>query len=415
LSTILQIISNLMAYINPYTQQSSAGNAPKLVQEDWTKQQSVPVWGGVSTTPQVLQQTAPLYYQQNYTLDTSTGAQDSKTPGAQDSKTPSGNEGNTGGGGNPPRATARPGDKDFDANAFGGWNFALGRYNDQIRGDISSGYDAYFGQLDSMLGDLPNQQNTQEQMVNNQYNQGVSDLNAQKDMSMQDLATSRRKNEEQQVKSLKDIASNIRNLMQAGQVYLGARGAGDSSAANMYSYALTKEGSKQRANVLSQTRSIENDIADREAKLNTVVTQELGRLKTERDNNILQIVSEFQNAKQRLQEAKARGQLEKGQSLASLSQSLLQQAQARLMQEDQNFKNRQNTLLSWAASNATNINQLKSNLSAIGQYNVNPVSATPINGTPQFDAQGNMITYFGSGSREKEKYPTTLSGIGNYI
>jgi hypothetical protein len=231
------------------------------------------------------------------------------------------------------------------------------------------------------------------------------------------LATSRRKSGEQQVKSLQDISENIRNLFQTGNVMLGTRGAGDSSAANQYSYAVTKLGSKERGNVMSQTRAIENDIADREARLNNIVTQETGKYKTERDNKIIEVAQWFQDQQNQLIQAKASGQLQKGQSLAQLSTQLLQNAQAELIRQDTNYKNRQNALLSWATSNSQNIGQLKTNLSAIGQYNVPANQAQNIEGQPSFDAQGNMTTSFtgGGGSRSTEKIPQNLNQFGGML
>jgi hypothetical protein len=173
----------------------------------------------------------------------------------------------------------------------------------QARNDINSGFDAYTSQLDQMLGTLPKQQEGQVQTAQNSYNQGISDIGAQKASSLADLGTSSRKNSEQQVKSLADIADNIRNLFQTGNVMLGTRGAGDSSAADRYSYAVTKLGSKQRGDVLSQTRSIENDIADRSAKLNNIVTQETAKLKTNLDNQVLQVAQYFQDKQNELLQA----------------------------------------------------------------------------------------------------------------
>lgn len=276
---------------------------------------------------------------------------------------------------------------------------------EQARGEINAGYDSYFSQLDQMLGSLPQQQKGQEQIVENNYAQGVSELGSQKESSMADLNTQRRKTGEAQVKSLADIAENIRSLFQTGNVMLGTRGAGDSSAADRYSYAVTKLGSKQRGDVMAQTRSIENDIQDREAKLNNIVTQETQKLKTNRDNQILQVAQYFQDATNQLLQAKAQGQLQKGQSLASLSTQLLQVAQQRLMAADADFRNRQNSLMSWAESNSKTIGELKSNLAALGQYNAPAVQAGQVNGVPTFDAQGNMsapLWSTGSSSTEKK-------------
>lgn len=295
-----------------------------------------------------------------------------------------------------------PGKNDYTVE--GGGNDVNSREN-QIRGEINSGFDQYFSGLDQLLGKIPGQRQGQEQIVQNNYNQGVSDIQAQKQSSQQDLDTSKRKSNEQQVKSLQDIADNIRNLFKTGNVMLGTRGAGDSSAADQYSYAVAKLGSKQRGDVLSQSRSIENDIADREAKLNNIVTQETAKLKTDRDNQIIQVAQYFQDKQNELIQAKAQGQLQKGQSLASLSTQLLQNAQAQLMQADANFKNQQNALISWATSNAKDINQLKTNLANVGQYNVPGIQMNQINGQPQFDAQGNLSAplYGGAGSTRDDQ------------
>lgn len=286
--------------------------------------------------------------------------------------------------------------------------------DNQIRNDINSGYDSYLSSLDQMIGNIPSQRAGMEQIANNSYSQNVSDLEAQRSLSMTDLSGSRRKNQEQQVRSLQDIAENIRNLYRTGNVMLGTKGAGDSSASNQYAYAVQKIGSKARGDVMNQTRSIENDIADREAKLNTVVTQETGRLKTERDNAILQIAQYFQDQQNALLQAKAKGQLDRGTSLAQLSSQLLQNAQAQLMQADADFRNRQNTLMTWAANNATTIGQLKSNLAAVGQYATPNVSAPALNGTPQFDAQGNLTTRLFSTNAPEER-PRTLSSLGTSL
>lgn len=273
---------------------------------------------------------------------------------------------------------------------------------DRVRNEINSGFDAYISGLDQMLGNIPGQRQGQEQIVQNSFNQGVSDLTAQKTSSQQDLDTQRRKTQEGQVKTLNDIADNIRNLFQTGNVMLGSRGAGDSSAANQYSYAVTKLGSKQRGDVLAQTRSIEADIQDREAKLNNIFTQETAKLRTERDNNILQIAQYFQDKQNELIQAKAQGQLQRGQSLAQLSTQLLNQAQQYLMQADADFKNKQNALMTWATNNATTIGQLKSNLAAVGQYNAPGIQAQSINGSPTFDAQGNMTAMWSTGNRDEK-------------
>jgi len=289
----------------------------------------------------------------------------------------------------------------------------LRQKQEQLRGELSGAWDNYFSNLDQQFNGLEGQAGNMNQIVDNNYNQGLSDINTEKANNLGDLATSSRKNEENQVKSLADIADNIRNLFRSGNIYLGARGAGDSSAANQYSYATAKLGSKQRGSVLEQTRSIENDIEDRKAKLNNLVTQEMGKIKTERDNNVLQTAQWLSSAQNELRQMRANGELQKGQSLAQLSQNLLDQARERLMAEDTRAKNRQDALQTWAMNNATTISQLKNNLSSIGQMNVASPTYDKLSGSPTIDSQGNMNTSFygGAGSTTKEEKPSFFSQL----
>src|SRR3990167_5887827 len=102
--------------------------------------------------------------------------------------------------------------------------------NEQMKGNINKGWDEYAGQLGNILNQgLPGQRTAQEQIAQGAYQGGVNQLGSQKAKSEQELAT-------QKVASLKDLSSNVANLFKSGSVYLGARGAGDSSAANQYAY-----------------------------------------------------------------------------------------------------------------------------------------------------------------------------------
>ncbi|HNQ31734.1 MAG TPA: hypothetical protein PKJ68_04595 [Candidatus Woesebacteria bacterium] len=310
-------------------------------------------------------------------------------------------------------------------NLPGGYSRATpdrGAMENQMRNEISGAYDAYFRQLDDMVGGLGNQQSNYNQQIENSYGQNLSDLTGQKNMSMGELGSQRQKNQEQQVKSLRDISDNIRNLFRTGNVMLGTRGAGDSSAANQYAYAVTKVGSKERGNVMDQTRSIENDISGREAKLNEVYMMEKSRLGTERQNQILNIANQFEQARQNLMQAKAQGQLEKGVSLNNLSRELLNQATQRMMQIDADVRNRANMLDQWALNNSTNIAQLRQNMSAIGGYKAPNVQANAIMGTPTFDAQNNMTTslrpatgYSTGATNAEEQQPSSLFNLGSYL
>ncbi len=73
-------------------------------------------------------------------------------------------------------------------------------YNQQMRGEISGGYDAYFASLNAQLEGVPDRQASQEGIVGSQYTQGVADLEADKAMGARDLAAQRTRAQSSQLK-----------------------------------------------------------------------------------------------------------------------------------------------------------------------------------------------------------------------
>jgi hypothetical protein len=285
-------------------------------------------------------------------------------------------------------------------------------YADIMTGQINSGYNDYFNSLDQMLNNtLPAQQQAQQNIAQNSYDTSMTDLGLQKTDNQNQLDIQSGKAQTNQVKTLKDISSNIRNLMQGANNYLGALGAGDSSAANQYAYALTKVGSQQSGDVRSQTASTLQDINDKSTQLNNIYMQESNKLKGEYNNQIQEVAKWFADAQGQLIQAKAQGQLSKSQDIQSLTTNLYNQAQQALSSLQTQTAQKQATLETWAANNATNINQLKQNMAQVSQYTAqNPTyslaGATPT-ATPQASTGG---AYGGYAGGEYDKYLKGLLG-----
>jgi hypothetical protein len=282
--------------------------------------------------------------------------------------------------------------------------------SNQVRNDINSGYDNYFSSLDSMMGGLNDQKTAQEGIVNSQFNQGKNTLTNQFDTGTQDLNTQQRKTDEQTAGTLKDLTDNIRNLFTSGQIKLGAMGAGDSSAVNQYSYALSKLGDKQRGNVLTQKNSIYNDINDRSMKLKSTYDTAVNNLQEETNAKISQIGQWFADSQNSLRQAKAQGQLQKGQDLASLSKDLLNQATQSLMQVKAEQANKRSALEQWAMNNSQSVQGLQSNLAQVSNYQAPGVGYSPVDGSLNTGGgTPSLAGMFGFGnSSQDNKDPRTM-------
>ena len=334
------------------------------------------------------------------------GAQSNPTPWLNSSNSSSmANPGraavpSSGGSGGTPAPTSTPIWDDNVRNSGGGIDTS-GPAN-----AINQGYDAYFGQLDQILNsNLPAQQLAQQGIANTQFEQGKSSLDTQRSLQQQGLEGQKKTVAGQQKKTLGDVANNLRNSFMAGNIYLGARGAGDSSAANQYSYALTKMGSQQRGDVNAQYAGIQNQIMERENALATTYAGQIKDLQFQKDQKINEIASWFNEQQSALRQAQASGQLSKAKDLATISTNLLQMAQQQLATAQSDMMNRRSMLEQWAMNNATNIQGLKQNLTAVGsQVGYTNPQAQPLAGINQ--QTGSALTYAAPGygsSTEKEK------------
>jgi len=274
----------------------------------------------------------------------------------------------------------------------------------QIRNEISAGWDQYINSLNDQIGGLQSQRGAQEATIGSQYGQGVNQLNLQKEQGLQDLGKQKESAQQNQVKNLRDISSNIKNSFMAGNNYLGSMGAGDSSAANQYAFALTKMGTQQRSDVMQNTANIINDIQGRETNLNNVYNSEINNLGFERDQAINGVAQWFADAQNQIKQMQAQGQLNKSQDLANLSKDIYNQALKRLDDVNSYAQQKQAALDQWAINQSTNINQVKQNLAAVSNVSYNQPQAQGLVGTPSVDSSGNMITprFFG-GTNEKDR------------
>lgn len=253
---------------------------------------------------------------------------------------------------------------------------------DQQKSSINAGWDSYIGQLNDMLNvGLPGQMQAQQGMANTSYQQGVNTLQGQKTSSEQSL-------ESQKTKSLKDLSENVMNLFQSGNVYLGARGAGDSSAANQYSYALTKMGSKARGDIMTQANDRLNQIGD-------IYNSEINRLDSEKNMRLAEISNWFNEAQNQIRQNIGQAGLGRQRDLQALSQNAYNTALQALQMLQTESSNRRGALESWALSNSRNVQELLGNMRAVQSM---PAFGGLQNGMPNVTPEG-QPALFGYGTQ----------------
>lgn len=298
------------------------------------------------------------------------------------------------------------GSSNNDSNNDSGNNIDTSGYRDEI----SSGWDSYIRGLDSQLSGLSTQRGAQEGIVNSQYSQGVNSLGLQRDQGMQALDQDRQAAQQNQVSNLRDISSNIRNAFQAGNVYLGSRGAGDSSAANQYSYALNKMGTQQRSDVMNNTANIMADVDARETNLRNIFDTETRNLDLKKNEQVQQIAVWFADAQNQIKGLQNEGKLKKSQDLQSVSKDLLNQAIAKVNQIEAEAKSRRQILDQWALNNSSTIQEARSKIEAMSIFDPSYAQAQSIQGVPTMGATGGAVNYGGGGSSYEEDRNNLFGG-----
>jgi hypothetical protein len=201
-----------------------------------------------------------------------------------------------------------------------------------------------------------------------QLDQWKTTLGAQREEGLEGLQGEREKTTRAQQSNFNKLAEDLRNQMRAGNIYLGARGAGDSSASNMYSYALGRQGNQIRGDLMSQTAEIQNEINKREGNLNRIYNTEINNAQSEYESGISEIARWYAEKQAEVGQMKNQAGLDKNLSLAQLSMDLLNQAKQAAQELQDHFIAKQDALDQWAINNSNSINEVKSNLAQLSNY-----------------------------------------------
>lgn len=264
-----------------------------------------------------------------------------------------------------------------------------------LRNTISSQWDSVFGYLDQVGDRLPGQRDEQVGQINNLFGSSQGELNTARDYANGKIAAN-------QKKTLTSLADDLRSALQAGNTYLGQRGASDSSAAERYNTALMKSANKQRGEVMSQSDG-------QRAQVQNTYDTNMAKLQEWQDTKVFELGQWYNDAKNNLDYQRANASGQKAQALASLDAQLHQIALDRLRSIENEANSWKNTVNAWMLEQNGNIS------SAVGSMQNMPMAptysalataqSTPQNTTPVLGA--------GYSSTDEEKAGQSALNLGS--
>lgn len=249
----------------------------------------------------------------------------------------------------------------------------------KMRGAIQESYKPIYSYYDEAPDRLRQQAQNQQDYIGTQFGNMQGGIQDTKQHGLQQLDRSRQQITQNKATTLRDLAQNLRDTFRAGNMYLGTRGASDSSAAGMMGFALQKAANKNTADVNRQAMQQYGDVDQRAADVEYQAGKALKDAETWKASQLVNVTSWLNESLDKVQRDKALAQGEEKQALANLEQNLFQQASNRLAEIDNAMLQYQMYVKQLAAQEQASVGQYQNTMSQQSAYQPQGLNATLLN------------------------------------
>lgn len=137
--------------------------------------------------------------------------------------------------------------------------------------------------------------------------------------------------------ALRKVAQDFSRQLRSGDILLGSKGAGDSSATGQMALGLAGAQSNNRADVLSQANQNFSNLDLQETEANQEYNDQLQQMETWRANQEQMAIQAYNDIRTRIEREKVGASLEKRRSLADLAQQAAAGLKGRLAAVNSDF------------------------------------------------------------------------------
>lgn len=204
---------------------------------------------------------------------------------------------------------------------------AAEKAEDDARDSIGDQFSSIQSSLDQLLGYLPGQQADSQAKygVQKEYSYGQTGDALKQAMGrfdgFQDDIMSGQKS------TLRDLSSDVRNAFQAGNIYLGSKGASNSSAAGMYSRGIQQAANRNRADVKNQTEGNLADLNIRRTEAQAAAQTQYNAIDNWFNTSVSDLETQFNSRRQEIEMAKVNATSDEMAALNNLDMELWRSAQ----------------------------------------------------------------------------------------
>ena len=236
----------------------------------------------------------------------------------------------------------------------------------KARERIGAAFDPIYSELDRQLSTLPTRQAQYETQIGDLATGQTAAAETARAQSKATLEQSKTQVGEQAQSSLRDLEGDIRNQLKAKVSMLGT--ASSSSAADAVSEAVTREGLKGRAKILSTRDAAYSDLAQKGTDIDNLATEQLGKIEDWKSSTLFQIGQDFSDKFDALNKEKANASQTEALAIDDRITGLEKDFYSTLNNLDQQVLNYKSSIATWQMQRQAELEDYATKLSMSAKY-----------------------------------------------
>ena len=274
---------------------------------------------------------------------------------------------------------------------------------EKFRRNLGKAYGSFEDTLREKSSFLTDEENRLTQGINDLFSSYKDTASKEQKGNLSEISDQRKEAEEEQRKSLRELAENTRKSFVAGNANLGRMGASDSSAAGMYSLGLTGEANQNRRTLLEKAKTLFTDIDAAEKRVKETHDLELATMDTWIKNNIQQIKDDFAENRKGILDLMENSDEYEQSDLEAMDQQNLNKAYASMQDLEGRAKSWRAMLGQWRDDTTAKMTSMKQALIDKGKFTPQELKMDEIDDTLKYDANTDYEDFYNPKVKNKKK------------
>ena len=279
---------------------------------------------------------------------------------------------------------------------------------------VRKSYDPFFQELSRQEAEIPGIEQRYLNTMNTAYQNQAGVIGRGQQAGLEQAAASQGQIKQNQATSLRDLALNLSNAVNAFGQRLGQAGAGDSSAANMANYAYSKIANRNTADVMNQVRQQLADVETVKQNIVRDAQDKLSALETWKANQTNVIAGYVNSLRDYINQARAQGKQALGQNEVDMIREGFARAQERMQQINDLAVTSAYEIEQNAAAALAEQQAFSDQLAATGNVQVDPITGLPIDTGSISGSESSLLVPYGTGEEEEKSLSDLLYSSGGY-